>query len=472
MKKILALIMVLALVMGMAVTASAADNYSITITPADGIERVTYKVYKVFNAVPGENGTISYTLVSGKTTAPAGFTVDAAGNVSYTGTGADGELTAADINAIKGYVTAADLVATVNVTNGDPVVVSLAQPGYYYIATTNGAVVAVDSTNPTAAVTDKNAVPTLVKSIVKVNGTAITPATSYVANVGDVITFRLSITIPATTPLGTTIDVRDAMDAGLLRLGTLYTFYTDLGFSGSQHWQGTKADSLNMSADLLGTLTVNENNSGKTINLEYNARLEEDAVIGGAGNKNEAWLVSSDFTSEKAEATVYTYAFTLKKIDDQGNPLDGATFVLSRSQTAPGQENDVTVNFIPFEESSGVLNVYKNASTAADYRAKAYFTAGTVEIRGIAPGTYYLHETAAPAGYNKLTAPVVISIAQDGTVSVDGAAVADRIVEVENNSGSELPSTGGIGTTLFYVIGTLMMTGAAVLMITKKRMSV
>ena len=304
MKKILALIMALVLVMGLAVTAFAADSYSITITPPNGIKSATYKIYKVFDAVPGADGSISYKLVAGKTTAPAGFAVDAAGNVSYAGASTDDELTATDIAAVKGYVTEADLVDTVNVTNGAGVTVTLTEPGYYYIATTNGAVVAIDSTNPTAAVTDKNAVPTLVKKIVKVNDTAITPNTSYTANVGDRITFRLSITIPETTPANTSIEIHDALDSGFDVNGTLYGFYGDVGFYGNQHWLGRLADSSNMEADNLGTLSVGEEDAGKTIDLEYTAVLNENAVIGGNGNVNRAWLISDGYTSEKAEVTV------------------------------------------------------------------------------------------------------------------------------------------------------------------------
>ena len=86
-----------------------------------------------------------------------------------------------------------------------------------------------------------------------------------------------------------------------------------------------------------------------------------------------------------------------------------------------------------------------------------------VNIRGLAPGTYYLEETTVPNGYNKLTERTPVTIATGATAAVE--------VIVVNNAGSELPSTGGMGTTLFYVIGGLLMVSAAVLLITKKKMS-
>ncbi|MBR5616857.1 MAG: LPXTG cell wall anchor domain-containing protein [Oscillospiraceae bacterium] len=443
MKKILALIMALALVMGLAVTAFAADSYSITITPPNGIESATYKVYKVFNAVPGENNTISYTLVSGKTTAPAGFTVDAAGNVSYTGDATGDELTAADINAIKDYVTAADLVATVNVTNGDPVVVSLTDAGYYYIATTNGAVVGVDSTKPTAAVTDKNQVPTIEKEIYDINSDLTGGVTSASTSFGSYITFNLSITIPATTPAGTVIQVYDEMDGALDAQGTLAGKYTDLGFVGNAGWNGWEDTHL-------GTITVNANNVGKTIVLQYTADfLGEYAVVGDAGNKNAAWLISDGYTSEKSENTIYTYQVDVYKwTGTESNGLAGAGFKLK----------DQWGNY--YTEGQGTVTWTSNGTELTTDAAEGY----VISFVGIPSGTYTLEETTVPPGYNKA--------ADEEIVITNANWVEDNRVEVENKTGSELPSTGGIGTTLFYVIGTLMMTGAAVLMITKKRMSV
>ena len=94
---------------------------------------------------------------------------------------------------------------------------------------------------------------------------------------------------------------------------------------------------------------------------------------------------------------------------------------------------------------------------------------GKFTIKGLDSDIYYLTETAAPAGYNKLAGPITIVIGEDGKTSVDNTVVDE--VKVLNQAGSELPETGGMGTTIFYVLGSILVLGAAVLLITKKRMN-
>ena len=430
MKKILALIMALVLVMGLAVTAFAADSYSITITPPNGVKSTTYKVYKVFDAVPGANGTISYTLVSGKTTAPAGFTVDAAGNVTYTGDATGDELTPADIAAVKGYVTETDLVATVEVTDGNPVEVSLAKAGYYYIATTNGAVVAIDSTNPDAEVTDKNQVPTLEKKIL-VDGQ---PVDATTADIAAPITFQLTITIPENATGDLT--VHDKMGEGLI-FGSVtstndgFDTFNNPGDGCTRHW----------------TIYNAANYAGQTKTITYTASLALNAPTDTLIT-NEAWLAYGPYTYTHDEVNVSTYKIDVYKwTGTEANGLAGAGFKL---KNADGLYYTNTYGIV-----SWTADGTEYTTEADDY---------TVSFVGIANGVYTLEETTVPPGYNK---------AEDERIEIaDASWTGQTMVKVENKTGSELPSTGGIGTTLFYVVGALMMTGAAVLMITKKRMSV
>lgn len=172
-KKVFALVLAMVMVLAMgSLTAFAAGTGTITITPPTGVDpnaTNTYKIYKVFDA-EGDGTNISYKLVAGKTTVPAGFSVDAAGNVTYVGEGKKDEngvlqLTSADIVAIAGYVSEKDLVATVTSTGMAAATASNLPNGYYYITTSVGSVVTIDSTNPDAEVKDKNTVPTVDKKI-------------------------------------------------------------------------------------------------------------------------------------------------------------------------------------------------------------------------------------------------------------------------------------------------------------------
>ncbi|MBD9116887.1 MAG: LPXTG cell wall anchor domain-containing protein, partial [Clostridiales bacterium] len=96
---------------------------------------------------------------------------------------------------------------------------------------------------------------------------------------------------------------------------------------------------------------------------------------------------------------------------------------------------------------------------------------GKFVIEGLDAGTYYLKETEAPAGYNKLGTIVKVTIDHEGKITVDKSETATDLVKVNNNSGTELPSTGGTGTTIFYVLGSILVIGAGVLLVTKKRMN-
>ena len=145
-------------------------------------------------------------------------------------------------------------------------------------------------------------------------------------------------------------------------------------------------------------------------------------------------------------------------------PLAGATFTLSKN--ADGSN--------PIALVSEGNNVYRVAKTGETGTVTAITTdeTGKFTIKRLDADTYYLTETAAPAGYNKLAGPITIVIGENGVVN--GTTEAPQGVDevkVLNQSGTELPSTGGMGTTIFYVLGSILVLGAAVLLITRKRMS-
>ena len=230
---------------------------------------------------------------------------------------------------------------------------------------------------------------------------------------------------------------------------------------------------------------------GNYIIVEYSATLNTNAVIGLNGNENEVYLEYSNNPNQGGagdtgktpsdKVIVFTYELDTTKVDGANNttPLKDAEFILLNSDKSKGAkiENGKFAGWVNEDEAT----VLKTSDS------------GLIEIKGLDDGTYYLKETKAPSGYNKLQDPVEVIITattqnnQDWTnkeadkaltslnVTADGKAGEGNTttgvasIKIANNKGSNLPSTGGIGTTIFYIVGGILMVGAAVLLITKRR---
>ena len=445
MRKIFALLIAMVMVLGMSTMVFAAGTGSITITPPDGVDTtqtITYKIYKVFDA-DGNGTAISYKLVSDKTTAPAGFTVDGAGNVSYSGTGTDGQLTQTDIDAIAAYVANDVPVATVTSTGGAAAVAENLPNGYYYITTTTGTVVTIDSTNPSAQVEDKNIVPGVDKTITGASSLD-EDGKKALAQVGTVVDYKAEITV-GKGQKGYVF--KDTMGAGLAYVAdslsvkgmTVNTDYT-LAVSGQNITVTFNDDAIN---DLV---------QNSKITVTYKATVTSDALTVNAA-KNTATISygnNSEFTSEPSVTEVYNAKFTVTKKDGNGEALKGAGFVIANAE---GKYYAIANGVVSWVDSIDAATEY----TSDEQGAVTAFT-------GLANGTYTLIEKTVPSGYNK---------AADSTFTVKEhdytAANLEQTAEVTNNSGSELPSTGGIGTTIFYIVGAILVIGAGVVLVTRRR---
>jgi fimbrial isopeptide formation D2 family protein/LPXTG-motif cell wall-anchored protein len=253
-------------------------------------------------------------------------------------------------------------------------------------------------------------------------------------------------------------------------------------------------------ADLKNTSGVAGNGY---IVVEYTATLDKDAVIGNPGNPTEVYLTYSnnpnnsgaDSTEHgqtpKDEVVVYTFTLPVNKVDGEDKALSGATFALFTTKEAADAAviNPVALtDALKFDGSAGVYLLNSTSGTVSVIESAAE---GTYAIKGLDQGTYYLVEITEPIGYNRLTAPVTVvvdSAYNDGSKSsayVDGHtpdATADQLtgvtvnagssVKVINQAGSTLPETGSIGTTIFTIVGLMLMLVAAVLFVAKRRMSV
>ena len=462
MKKIIALIIALALVMGLAITASAA---SITITPPDengGTESgITYTAYKIFDAaIVGDITTAPD--VAPDTTTPVSYTISATSTYKATLENfKNGETNVFTFEAIPGddsklnvkvndTYNAADLAAHMAGNLGTSTLTATKQdnntykfegltPGYYLITSSVGSAIVVDTLG-TVSVQSKNEYPTLSKEVDK-----------ETADKGAPLTFTLQISIPEDA-VGEIV-VHDTM------ANVTYTSMTNVeGITVADCSDDDCSKTFTLSADYV------ENNKGNTITITYTGTFNANDIA-----TNKAYLVDGTFESKHAEVEILTTDIVIykHKKDEENVKLSGAQFILTK--TVSEEVNGKTSNTTYY---------YKSANDVVSWVTdKTHATVATTDGNGeakfenVADGTYALVETAAPAGYNLLTAPVSVTVAAVKTGEGDNVTVVDIPVDVPNSTGSELPSTGGIGTTLFYVIGGLLMTGAAVLLITKKRMS-
>lgn len=214
--------------------------------------------------------------------------------------------------------------------------------------------------------------------------------------------------------------------------------------------------------------------------VTYSATLKEKAAIGGTtGNTNETWLgYGNNSTTNHDTTTTKTFELPVFKYTEKTagtkTGLAGAKFKLSTSADPADSSKIVKMEQITgagVTEDTYCVNNKTGTVEEITTTDRTPESAGKFKIKGLGAGTYYLHETKQPDGYNKLTAPVTVVITEDGTITVNNAALpTPGLVEIENNTGSLLPSTGGRGTTILYVLGALLVLGSSVVLITKRRM--
>ena len=222
--------------------------------------------------------------------------------------------------------------------------------------------------------------------------------------------------------------------------------------------------------------------AGKYLVFKYTAELLSTADADGDGYVNKEFTTYSDYTTTPSEPKIKTYDFEFTKVDGDAAKLDGAEFELYAAWD--DTDNKPSGNAIALLALTGHdAGNYKKAdtddtetTTTIAVNSKTTNKATNISgLGGTAEGTnYYLVETKEPAGFNKLTAPIIINVKDDGTITVslngDTLESANDAFNVENLSGTVLPSTGGMGTTIFYIIGTMLVIGAGVVLVTRRRM--
>ena len=494
-KKLASLILALVMVLALATTAFAAETYSITINNAAPDH--VYEAYQIFAGTLYEGSLTD--VVWGSSVTNAATLGDAAAvaeklDKNYEGNDA---LTLDDVLAM---VKLGNPVANSGSTS-NPYVISGLSAGYYLVKDQAGSLNGKDDSYTEYIVkvvenvttTPKADVPEVQKKVKDINDSTETEMSDWQDSadhdLGDAVPFQLKATLANNVSAYDTYKIifHDTMSAGLT-----YNYDYEVTFNGTDvtsyftaAYEGT---SLTFSCDDVKEFGASDSD---VIIVEYTATLNENALLGAAGNPNEVYLeysnnpnwvaggnydndgdgdIDEDDNKEDTGETpvdkviVFTYKIVVNKVDPDLNPLPGAGFTLYK------------------KDASGAWN-----AIGEELKGDAVTTFIWSHIDD---GEYKIVETTVPEGYNSIdpieftvTAeheilsddPRLTSLSGDlvsgeaeFTASVTEGSVSTTVV---NQSGVELPETGGIGTTIFYTLGAVMVLGAAVLLITKKRVS-
>lgn len=349
--------------------------------------------------------------------------------------------------------------------------------GYYLVETSVGTVLALDTTKPNWEINDKNVAPTVKKEVSKTAGGTYEEKST--ASIGDTVYFKTTITakkgarnyvLHDKMSDGLTFDSTASLKVQLKKQGS--TTANDVT-SSKYEIKKTGLEStdpctfhVEFTQDFCDTLANDDQ-----IIITYSATLNKNAVVAGVGNTNKTWLNYGDSSKTSEDTTTtYTYEIPVFKYTKGASGIGAETglkdaqFILKKQGEASGMELEKVTPTPNGKEGS----VYRYKKSTSETVVKTDNT-GKFTIQGLAPGIYELVEKEAPKGYNKLSAPVEITIGNDGKVSYNTETDA-KWVKVENKTGSLLPSTGGMGTTLFYIFGVILVIGSGVVLITKKRM--
>lgn len=526
MRKVTALFLALAMILGMTVTVSAigsTDTGTIQVTGAEpGVSVTAYRLMDVNYDFDNADQPVDpvYEWVD----TLAGWVRE---NYSaYIGTGTDNSVQEAfstaeadDIAAFYDALAAqirSNSITLDSVTakaDGGAVDITVRTMGNYLVLVENGMnVYSPSAVNLVPVWNDEKdawemstpAVVNLKSEEVSITKTAETAADSDItASIGDRVNYTVTADVPgypaATLDKNKTFNIYDTLQAGLtldadsIRV-TGYVGGTEGeeinltdGSAGNPYYTLTTTDA----ADLDGTgvsfslafnydnLKDNSNAKFDTIRVTYSAAVNKDALVfnsnadsGNLGNtaklsySNNPYATTGSYKDVTDDAKVYTYGIKIKKVDsdDDRQLLPGAEFTVSLSEDGRDPISFVNTGDGVYRKAESETEAGVITDTTVTVGAEGSGAQGMLTLSGLDAGTYYLTETKAPDGYNKLGSPIEITITDtepngivnDGTDSADGA---DGYVEkkVENSDGFQLPTTGGIGTILFTAGGILLM---------------
>lgn len=488
MKKLMAALLAVAMVCAMAIPAWAAPATNGSITVKNTVDGKTYNIYKILNLETNGTGNdaSSYTAFKYKATTEWESFV---GSSIYLKSDKDGYVTwkdtaenAADIEAFSKAAMkfAKDLtpVATKVADSSGSVTFTGLELGYYLITsdvdTSSKALCMLSTTKPSATVQEKNGAPTVTKEVEYASGSW---GQGNDGNVGDTVNFQTTIYVTDGNP--TNYVLHDKMSNGLtFKEDSIAVKVNDTTPITNYTVKYTNTDKCTFEISFPnGTLQTNDK-----VVVTYSATINSDAVVGTAGNENETWLkYGNNGETTHGKTKTYTWSFNIfKYFTDSNNDmryLANVEFVLYRKNA------DDKAEYAKFDSNNKLSGWTEAESEAGKLKTNATSIVG---VEGLDKGTYFLKEITTPDGFNGLTSDVEVQI-DSSCNTLNGATYTvqykmvneddftdtdeeEKVVPIENKRGTVLPGTGGIGTTIFYVVGGGLMVAAAILLITKKRM--
>lgn len=503
-KRALAFLLTLALVLALGVSALAAgESYTITITNSSTGH--TYQAYQIF---AGDLQTIEGKTVLTDIVWGSGITAEGQTTLGNAAEKAKSLTTEEEARAFAKAVASYLTNPSVSTAGTGIYTITDLNPGYYLVKDSDNTLTGADDFytaylmkvvgNVTAA--PKGDKPTLNKQIKhNENGEWGVVGDNQI---GDTVEFRTITKVPNTAGY-TKYDyiIHDTMSAGLTSNVTSSADVTikvnDTTVLTTEYYIVTATgNSFSATVDILQAIADGKMNANDQLYTYYTGVLNTDAKVYDEGKQdNVAYLEYSNnphVDTEKGktpEKKVYDWTFKMgiNKVNENGGQLTGAKFALSKNGTLKVADMNCNDEGIP-AVTTGLIGMVKisdgeyRVAVDGDTNVVYVVDAGNPVIKGLDDADdYYLYETKAPAGYNLLSEPVHFKISaaynEDGsnytdvTVTVGAAAASNTLsANVVNKSGSTLPETGGIGTTIFYVLGSLLVVGAGVVLITRKRM--
>lgn len=498
-KKAISILLTLLMVVGMMSTFAFADTkVNITI---DNAKEGTYTAYKIFDATYSGTENAGYTISSTSPLLDAIKNIkvsEASGAASYftiedkVGDTTKKIVTVNNRDALTGEQLAGKLKSAIDslssenktkldsfegtTTNGKATI--SVDPGYYYITTSTGSVVVATANAKNIEIKDKTSQPgSMIKTIKYVDGVNVNKDKAS-AEVGDVVAFE--VTLNATNyqknesnvpQKVTSYTIRDTITGNMKLDGEINVSFDPVLPKGHSVVStiDKASDNKSFTINITGWNSVDDG-IDRTIKVTYSAKVTGVGTATNTANYFTNVITTPPVNPPTTE--IYTYSVIINKIDkEKRTALTGAQFEVYTSETSGSaiqfvKNSDGTYTVANDEQLN---NTEITKTTVIDMSEVSSAT-----FNGLKNGTYYLQEIKAPDGYNLLKGRVGVTLKNyvnpKDPSSGEIAETSATIANVENSTGTELPSTGGIGTTIFYLIGAILVIGAGVVFVTRRRM--